>query len=111
MTYWSQHLCVRLPSFLFFLSPRSYRIQVDSRRAVSLACDVARAMIYLHSKQPPVIHRDLKPRNLLLDRAWKLKVCDFGLAACPSKFRCAGTPAYMPPELFDGMTTRIPRGI
>lgn len=37
-------------------------------------------MVYLHSRQPPVIHRDLKSSNLLVDRQWRVKVCDFGVA-------------------------------
>ncbi len=50
-------------------------------RVVALATDLARALVYLHSRKPAVIHRDIKPANCLLDRAWKLKLCDFGLAA------------------------------
>lgn len=44
--------------------------------------------------------RDLKPHNLLLDRAWKVKLCDFGLAS--SRKEGVGTPAYMAPELLSG---------
>ena len=48
---------------------------------MALATDLARALAYLHSRRPPVVHRDIKPANCLLDRAWRLKLCDFGLAA------------------------------
>lgn len=37
-------------------------------------------MCYLHSVSPPVIHRDLKTANLLVDHNWKVKVSDFGVA-------------------------------
>jgi serine/threonine protein kinase len=62
--------------------------------------EMARAMIYLHSRRPTVIHRDIKPANFLVDRAWRVKVCDFGLASNTKKQVGAGTPAYMAPELF-----------
>merc|ERR1712232_667524 len=39
---------------------------------------VASAFNYLHSRSPPVIHRDLKAQNVLLDRYRIAKVCDFG---------------------------------
>jgi serine/threonine protein kinase len=44
-----------------------------------------------------ILCRDIKPSNILLDRAWKVKVCDFGLAT--SQKSGAGTPNYMAPEL------------
>ena len=37
-------------------------------------------MTYLHGVTPPVIHRDLKTANLLVDHCWKVKVADFGVA-------------------------------
>ena len=42
--------------------------------------DAARGMTYLHGVTPPVIHRDLKTANLLVDHTWKVKVADFGVA-------------------------------
>jgi len=43
-----------------------------------IAMDVANGMAYLHSRN--VIHRDLKPRNVLLTHNNRAKVCDFGLS-------------------------------
>lgn len=53
---------------------------------LSLAADAARALLYLHHvTKPAVVHRDVKPANFLLDRAWRMKLADFGLAANSSK--------------------------
>jgi serine/threonine protein kinase len=37
-------------------------------------------MNYLHHCTPPIIHRDLKSSNLLVDKNWTVKVADFGLS-------------------------------
>jgi serine/threonine protein kinase len=73
---------------------------------IRLAIDVAKAMVYLH---PNIVHRDLKSQNVLLDADGRAKVCDFGIAKFKDRTFVstvngqAGTPAYMAPELFDGM--------
>lgn len=51
----------------------------DARLAVKYLVDVARAMAYLHSRTPKVLHRDLKVDNVLVDGEMA-KLCDFGLA-------------------------------
>lgn len=40
----------------------------------------AKGMNYLHTSHPTVVHRDLKSPNLLVDKNWVVKVCDFGLS-------------------------------
>lgn len=40
----------------------------------------ARGMLYLHSHQPPICHRDLKSSNLVVDDHWVVKVTDFGMS-------------------------------
>ncbi|XP_023527173.1 CBL-interacting serine/threonine-protein kinase 7-like [Cucurbita pepo subsp. pepo] len=52
-----------------------------------------------------VVHRDVKPQNLLLDEQGNLKISDFGLSALPEKLKdellhtACGTPAYSAPEV------------
>ncbi len=38
------------------------------------ALDAAKGMLYLHSRSPPILHRDLKSPNLLVDAHWRVKV-------------------------------------
>jgi serine/threonine-protein kinase CTR1 len=56
------------------------REQLDERRRLSMAYDVAKGMNYLHNRNPPIVHRDLKSPNLLVDKKYTVKVCDFGLS-------------------------------
>ena len=58
--------------------------------------------------QRHMVHRDLKPSNIVLTRDGRVVVTDFGLAcarpaAGMGKVGLAGTPAYMAPEMFDGV--------
>jgi len=77
--------------------------KIDWKLKMRLAIDAARGMDYLHSCQPPIIHRDLKNSNLLIDKKWRCKVADFGISRIkPSRTQTmtlVGTPAYMAPEV------------
>ena len=53
---------------------------IDRNTAMRWATETARGMSYLHSRSPPIVHRDLKSGNLLVDEDWHIKVSDFGLA-------------------------------
>ncbi|CAM9271886.1 unnamed protein product, partial [Sphacelaria rigidula] len=74
---------------------------IATKARVRMALDISRSMAYLHSRDPPIIHRDLKSLNLLLasDNV-TVKLCDFGLVR--TTVTAAGTPAYMAPELLQG---------
>ncbi|MED6187400.1 hypothetical protein PIB30_076096 [Stylosanthes scabra] len=50
----------------------------------SVILDIAKGVLFLHSCNPPVIHSDLKPSNVLLDAEFNAKIGDFGLARLKS---------------------------
>ncbi|WOL03471.1 serine/threonine-protein kinase CTR1 [Canna indica] len=80
------------------------RETLDERRRLSMAFDVAKGMNYLHRRNPPIVHRDLKSPNLLVDKKYTVKVCDFGLSRLKantflSSKSLAGTPEWMAPEV------------
>ncbi|DBB01412.1 TPA: hypothetical protein ACH3X1_000077 [Trebouxia sp. C0004] len=54
--------------------------QLDWSRRISMALDAAKGVLQLHSHKPPILHRDLKSPNMLVDRHWRVKVTDFNLS-------------------------------
>ncbi|CAJ1928021.1 unnamed protein product [Sphenostylis stenocarpa] len=77
---------------------------LDIRRRLRMALDVARGMNYLHHRNPPIVHRDLKSSNLLVDKNWTVKVGDFGLSRLKDATLLTtksgrGTPQWMAPEV------------
>ena len=47
---------------------------------LNLIYDISKAIYYLHSREPKILHRDLKSSNILLDNNLNCKLCDFGLS-------------------------------
>ncbi|KAG7941258.1 hypothetical protein I3843_16G030600 [Carya illinoinensis] len=77
---------------------------INEKRRMWMALDVAMGMNYLHTSHPPIVHRDLKSPNLLVDKNWVVKVSDFGLSRMKhhtflSSKSTAGTPEWMAPEV------------
>ncbi|PAA88729.1 hypothetical protein BOX15_Mlig020380g1 [Macrostomum lignano] len=67
------------------------------------AIDIASGLEYLHSQDPPVVHRDLALRNCLIHASYTVKIGDFGLARfAPDYYRMSSANAvpmrWMPPE-------------
>ncbi|KAJ4978024.1 hypothetical protein NE237_008804 [Protea cynaroides] len=76
---------------------------------IKISLDAARGIEYLHNYAvPPIIHRDIKSSNILLDENWMARVSDFGLSlmgpGSPTgqymSMRAAGTVGYMDPEYY-----------
>ena len=69
-----------------------------------ILCDVARGLLFLHSQDPPIVHRDLTATNVLLNSAMVAKIADLGVArlipeaAMVALTKGPGNAAYMPPE-------------
>ncbi|XP_022141222.1 receptor-like serine/threonine-protein kinase At4g25390 [Momordica charantia] len=53
---------------------------MEWKKRFSVAVDIAKGLEHLHGLDPPVIHGDIKPSNVLLDHCFSAKIGDFGLA-------------------------------
>ncbi|XP_017982195.1 PREDICTED: putative serine/threonine-protein kinase-like protein CCR3 isoform X1 [Theobroma cacao] len=75
---------------------------------IKIALDAARGIEYLHNYAvPPIIHRDIKSSNILLDANWTARVSDFGLSLMGPESdqehmstRAVGTVGYIDPEYY-----------
>lgn len=92
--------------------------RLDETEAVKIGVEIARGVSRAHARG--IAHRDLKPDNVMVDEAGKVKVLDFGLARTveisaageesatwTQEGRIAGTPGYMSPEQATGRTADV----
>jgi tRNA A-37 threonylcarbamoyl transferase component Bud32 len=81
--------------------------KIDEKTVTDWGMQVADVLDYLHSRPKPIIYRDLKPANLMIDgNTGRVMLIDFGIARWVSQqekgVTAVGTMGYAPPELFSG---------
>jgi predicted ATPase/serine/threonine protein kinase len=88
------------------------RESMSSRRAAELFVKIARTVQFAH--EHGILHRDIKPGNILLDKHGEPYLTDFGLArlieqesTVTNSFDVLGTPSYMPPEQAAGQAKEL----
>jgi serine/threonine protein kinase/Tfp pilus assembly protein PilF len=88
------------------------REPMSARRATELLVKIARTVHFAH--EHGILHRDIKPGNILLDRHGEPHLTDFGLArlieqesTVTNSFDVLGTPSYMAPEQAAGHTKEL----
>jgi serine/threonine protein kinase/Tfp pilus assembly protein PilF len=88
------------------------REPMSSRRAAELFVKIARTVQFAH--EHGILHRDIKPGNILLDKHGEPYLTDFGLArlieqesTVTNSFDVFGTPSYMPPEQAAGQAKEL----
>jgi serine/threonine-protein kinase len=81
--------------------------RLDEKTVTDWAVQIADVLDYLHKRPKPIIYRDLKPANLMIDgNTGRVMLIDFGIArwVAPQEkgVTAVGTMGYSPPELFSG---------
>ncbi|HEX6045076.1 MAG TPA: protein kinase [Pyrinomonadaceae bacterium] len=81
--------------------------RLDEKTVTDWGMQVADVLDYLHSRPKPIIYRDLKPANLMIDgNTGRIMLIDFGIARWVTQqekgVTAVGTMGYAPPELFSG---------
>jgi outer membrane protein assembly factor BamB/tRNA A-37 threonylcarbamoyl transferase component Bud32 len=84
---------------------------LDTDMVLEWAIQLCHVLNYLHSHNPPIVFRDMKPSNVMLDAHQVIRLVDFGIAKLfqtGQKGTMIGTEGYSPPEQYRGVAD--PRG-
>jgi eukaryotic-like serine/threonine-protein kinase len=92
-----------LETYLETRAAQGQPLQVDE--ALAMGLQLCRVLEYLHTRQPPVIFRDLKPGNIMRSPSGRLSLIDFGIArhfrpGQARDTRALGSPGYAAPEQY-----------
>ena len=83
----------------------SLPLPMDAAAVRSIGVQLCEILSYLHSQEPPVIHRDIKPQNVIFSQDGRVSLIDFGISRLFDKGAKAdtmalGTQAFAPPEQY-----------
>jgi serine/threonine protein kinase len=104
----AEHMCMILEycdkgSLFDILHDQSQHI--DFSRILTVLMQACKGMMYLHLHDPPILHRDLKSLNILVDGDWNVKVADFGLTDFKHEGQVTnlemGSPYWLAPEAME----------
>jgi serine/threonine protein kinase len=78
-------------------------LHISGDLIVQIFRDVSQGLRFLHASKPPILHGDLKAKNILVDSRFRAKVADFGLSK-KTVGNLSGTPYWLAPEYLRGKT-------
>ncbi|MEN6314150.1 MAG: serine/threonine-protein kinase [Clostridiaceae bacterium] len=78
---------------------------LSEQQIISIGVQLCDILAHLHGHMPPIIHRDIKPQNIIIDQNGKVKLIDFGISRVYNKEAKAdtvffGTQEFSPPEQY-----------
>ena len=87
------------------ISLNKLSFSLDEEQIIDIGKQLCDILTYLHSQEPPVIHRDIKPQNVILDDNERVHLIDFGISRNFSEKALKdtvhiGTEGFMPPEQY-----------